>query len=213
MGRNLRRASLALVVAVTSTALAACGASNQDENEPEGEFPVEVTTAEFPNRQRLAETQDLELGIKNTGEETIPNLAINIYTDQGADGSFSTRIDQPTVANPNRPVWILENNFPRIKGEKGPAGGETAQTNTFAFGPLPPNEEKTFVWRLTPVRPGAYELNYRIAAGLFGKAKAIAEDGSTPSGSFVITISSKPPETRVNDKGQVVTGRARPLSP
>jgi hypothetical protein len=63
------------------------------------------------------------------------------------------------------------------------------------------------------VRGGAYELNYRISAGLFGKAEAITEDGSIPSGTFVVTISTKPPETRVNDKGQVVTGRARPLSP
>jgi hypothetical protein len=213
MGRNQRRGSIALAVAVASAALTACGASKQDENEPEGEFPIEVTTAEFPNRQRLAETQDLELGIKNVGEEAIPNLAINIYTDQGADGSFSTRVEQTDVANPNRPVWILENGFPRVKGEKVPAGAESAQTNTFAFGSLAPDEEKSFVWRLTPVRPGAYELNYRIAAGLFGKAKAITEDGSIPSGSFVITISSKPPETRVNDKGEVVTGRARPLTP
>jgi hypothetical protein len=210
MRRNWRRGLVALGAAVASTVIAACGSSKQGANEPSGEFPVEVTTAKFPNRQRLAETQDLKLGVKNTGEETIPNLAINIYVDQGADGSFSIRLDQPGLANPNRPVWILENGFPKLKGSSARAGGETAQTNTYAFGPLAPDQEKTIVWRLTPVRGGTYELNYRIAAGLLGKAKAITEDGSTPSGSFVVTISTKPPQTHVTGQGKVVTGKAQP---
>lgn len=213
MGRNQRRVATALAVAVTSTALVACGGSRQDENEPEGKFPVEVTTAKFPNRQRLGATENLKLAIKNVGEETIPNLAINIFIDQGADGSFSIRLEQPDLAKPDRPVWILENGFPRLKGEQAPAGGETAQTNTFAFGPLPPDQEKKIVWRLTAVRGGTYQLNYRISAGLFGKAQAVTDEETIPSGTFVVTISTKPPETRVNGKGEVVIGRARPLSP
>jgi len=204
---------MALAVAVTSTALAACGGSRQNEDEPEGKFPVEVTTAKFPNRQRLGATEELKLAVKNVGDQTIPNLAINIFIDEGADGSFSIRLDQPDLAKPDRPVWILENGFPRLKGKKTPAGGETAQTNTFAFGALPPDQEKKVVWRLTAVRGGTYQLNYRISAGLFGKAQAVTDEETIPSGTFVVTISTKPPDTRVNEKGEVVTGKARPLGP
>ena len=54
------------------------------------------------------------------------------------------------------------------------------------------------------MQAGTYTVNYRIAAGLQGKAKAVTDDGSDPEGEFVVRISSAPPQTRVNDAGQVV---------
>jgi hypothetical protein len=75
-----------LVVALCTVGLAACGGGErQDEDEPEGEFPVEITAAEFPAKQSLAETEELLLSVENTGSETIPNLAITIFTVANAD--------------------------------------------------------------------------------------------------------------------------------
>lgn len=201
---------LLLAAILSALTLAACGSEEpQDANEPEGDFEVEVTQSEFPVKQRLAETSDLILGVENTGEETVPELAFTISTDEGtADGSFKIRSEQPGLANPNRSVWILENKYPRFEGTPPPAGlsgGFRAQTNTFGFGPLEPGETKDVIWRVTPVQPGTYTLNYRVAAGLDGNAKAVTASGDEVKGSFNVTITDKPPEATVNDKGQVVT--------
>ena len=59
------------------------------------------------------------------------------------------------------------------------------------------------IWKVTPVRGGTYTVNYEVAAGLFGKAKAVTADGSKPSGKFLVTISTKPPQARVNEEGKV----------
>lgn len=200
----------ALLAATAALAIAACGSGDrQDANEPEGEFEVKVTKSEFPTKQRLAETSDLVLGVENTGDEALPELAFTIETDDGtADGSFSIRSDQPGLANPNRPVWVLENKFPREVGTpppKGLSGGFRVQTNTFGFGPLEPGESLDIVWRVTPVVPGTYTLGYVVAAGLDGKAKAVTASGEAVKGEFVVKITNKPPQARVNDAGKVVT--------
>jgi hypothetical protein len=196
-------------------AVAACGGDEerQDENEPAGEFPVEVVAAKFPARQRLAERNDLVLEIENAGTETIPDLAITIYTgDEKADGSFNIRSEQAGLADPNRPVWILEDQYPKLledgidPGEldaEPTAGAETAATDTYAFGPLAPNESVAAVWRVTSVEGGTYTVHYEIAGGLDGKAQAVTADGSPVEGEFVATISTKPPNTRVTDSGRV----------
>jgi len=193
--------------------LSACGGDDstnqQNADEPSGDFPVEITKAKFPTEQRLALTSDLMLGVKNTGDEPLPELAFTIETDDGvADGSFNVRIDDPTASNPNRPVWILEDKYPRATDDpipKGISGGLRAQTNTFGFGPLDPGEEKTIVWRVTAVEAGTYTLHYQVEAGLDGEAKAVTADGGEAKGEFVVTISDKAPKATVNDKGQVVT--------
>lgn len=208
----------AVTTAIAALALSACGGGGerQDSDEPEGDFPVEVSAAQFPTRQRLAETADLKLAVENTGSEQIPELALTIFVDEGTgavssgaggQGSFSVRSDQPGLANPSRPVWILENKYPRIEGEAEPLGSSpatTAQTNTFAFGALAPGETREMIWRVTPVRGGTYTLNYEIAAGLQGKAEAVTADGTSPEGKFVVTISTKPPQASVDDQGNVV---------
>jgi hypothetical protein len=200
-----RRLLIGVAALASLLGLSACGGgARQDATEPDAKFPVEIVTAQFPNRQRLADTSDFRLAVKNTGQQMIPDLAVTIFVDDGADGPFSIRLKQPGLANPNRPVWILENNYPKLAGESAPAGANAAQTNTFAFGPLQPQQSVDAIWRVTPVRPGTYTLNYVLAAGLNGKAKAVTADGSLPKGQFVVTIGAKPPPTCVNDAGQVV---------
>jgi len=203
----LRRAGATIAAGIGALLLAACGGGGerQDANEPEADFPIEVTTAKFPNRQRLAETTDLRLGVENTGEETIPDLAVTIFVEDGAQGSFSIRLDQPGLANPNRPVWVLEDKYPRLAGEPRPPGSspaDTAATNTYAFGALDPGDTREMIWRVTPVRGGTYTVNYEIAAGLHGSAEAVTADGP-PSGKFVVTIATKAPKATVSDAGKV----------
>jgi hypothetical protein len=257
---------MGLVVALCSAGIAACGGGErQDEDEPEGEFPVQIVNAEFPTKQRLAQTSELTITVSNTGEETIPELALTVFTtpEEGAEdaedegtstdgtatteadegdeldeaieeeagtsteadeaqgsnpgpgaGSFSVQSEQPDLAIPSRPVWILEQGYPREAGTdagtpppgelSGSGGADTAQTNTFAFGELEPNASRELVWKVTPVQSGTYTVHYRVAAGLHGKAVAVTSDGSIPEGEFVVVISNTPPQTRVDDSGKVV---------
>jgi hypothetical protein len=210
------RALAVAAIAALSIAVSACGNDKprQDADEPEGNFPVVVNAAKFPTDQRLAQTSDLRLEIENTGNDEVPNLAVTIWTgDEKAGGSFQVRSDQPGLADPNRPVWVLENGYPKLLTpgvdqrnlDQAPtAGADVAQTDTFAFGPVAPGDNKDVVWRLTPVVAGTYTIHYELAAGLTGKAKAVTADGSRVEGEFVVTISSKPPRASVDANGKVV---------
>jgi hypothetical protein len=232
--RARKRVGIGLAVALTAAGVASCGGGErQDANEPEGDFPVQIVSANFPSKQQLAQNTNLALSVANTGDKTIPDLAITIFTSSNAStsasgssttgtttsgtttsaasqelpqaqGSFSVRSEQEGLAIPFRPVWILEEGFPKLAGQTASAGAEAAQTDTFSFGSLAPNQTRAMVWNVTPVQAGTYTVRYRVAAGLQGKAKAVTADGSVPEGEFVVRISSAPPQTRVNDAGQVV---------
>lgn len=219
---RLRIACAGLLAALVPS-LMACGDTGprQDESEPAKTFPVEIVTSEFPTRQRLAETSFLRLGVENTGKEAIPELAITISLGgplgRNSIRPFSIRDPQENLAAPDRPVWILEEDWPKLAGSKQSAGATTANEKTFAFGELPPGETTQAVWKVTPVAPGKYTLLYEVDAGLGGKAKAETADGNQPSGSFAVQISDVPPQTRVNDQGEVVVippsqGRGEPPS-
>ena len=211
-----RWVAVTVTTAVLASVAAGCGSSaeRQDANEPEGKFPVEVVAAKFPTEQRLAQTSDLQLEIRNSGDKEIPDLAVTINTgDELSSGPFSVRSDQQGLADPNRPVWILEEGYPKLLtdnvSEKDldnapSAGAAAAQTNTFSFGSVPAGESKNIDWRVTPVKPGTFTVHYELAAGLGGKAKAVTSDGSTPEGEFVVTITDKPPKASVDDSGNVV---------
>jgi hypothetical protein len=205
--------------------VASCGGTRQDANEPEGNFPVSIVSADFPSKQQLAQNTNLTLTVENSGDRSIPDLAITIFTTSNAttsesttttvttgtteelptsQGSFSVRSEQEGLAIPFRPVWILEEGFPKLAGQAASAGAEAAQTDTYAFGELAAHQSKQIVWNVTPVQAGTYTVHYRVAAGLEGKAKAVTADGSVPEGEFVVRISSAPPQTRVDDSGKVV---------
>lgn len=202
--RRLPRRSAAKAVTATAlvAALAGCGGSRQDEDEATGTYRVDVVTSTFPARQTLAQPSQLRLGVENIGTKTVPNLAVTIYTDRLTEGAFSIRDKQPDLADPNRPVWILEPGYPKLAGQSASAGAITAYTNTWAFGGLRPGEVRQMVWKVTATQGGTHAVNYRVSAGL-DKAKAVSADGSRPAGKFVVTISTKPPRTRVTDSGQV----------
>lgn len=211
------KAAGGLLAPVLAAGLAACGSgARQDATEPVGKFPVRVTQASFPTHQRVSERTDLMLGVENAGKDAIPNLAITIYTGETkADQPFDVHLDQANLANPNRPVWILENGYPKLLGNgvtvtnanHAPTGGATAaQTDTFQFGKVKPGESRRVLWKVTPAMTGTYTVHYEVAAGLQGNAKAVTPGGAPVKGEFVVTITSKPPQTCVSGSGQVVEG-------
>jgi hypothetical protein len=220
-----KRIGIGVLGVLLAAGVASCGGTRQDANEPEGNFPVSIVSADFPSKQQLAQNTNLTLTVENSGDRSIPDLAITIFTTSNAttsesttttgttgtteelptsQGSFSVRSEQEGLAIPFRPVWILEEGFPKLAGQAASAGAEAAQTDTYAFGELAAHQSKQIVWNVTPVQAGTYTVHYRVAAGLEGKAKAVTADGSVPEGEFVVRISSAPPQTRVDDSGKVV---------
>jgi hypothetical protein len=200
-----RRPAIGCVVAVL--ALGGCGGQKtQDENEPEGNFPIEVVDASFPGEQKLAKRSELEITVRNAGSDTVPNVAVTV-------NGLSERRDNPDLADPERPVFVINGvptdigGLPEAK-EAAPRGCETAYVNTWACGPLPAGREKTFRWSVTAVEAGHYDVSYRVAAGLDGKAKATPSSGAL-SGRFSGTVSDEAPDTRVADDGKTVVKGTR----
>lgn len=180
---------IAIVGLVPLAALTAgCGGGErQDKHEPSGNFAVEVTRASFPAKQTLAEPTKLSIQVKNTDSKPLPNVAVTV-------DSFSKATNEPGLADPNRPVWIVD---------QGPVGGDTAYVNTWALGALAPGATRTFTWKVTAIQPGTQTVRYRISPGLTGKAKVA--DANKTSGSFTVAISRRPAQARVNpDTGAVI---------
>jgi hypothetical protein len=189
-------------------ALAACGSEpRQDEEEAEGTYKVEVVKASFPGQQKLAKSSNLVITVRNAGDRAIPNVAVTV------DG-FDRRVDDPDLADPSRPTFVINGQpkeiggFPEAK-EASPKGGETAFVNTWALGRLKPGAERTFRWGVTAVQGGPFRIKYTVAAGLHGKAKAVDESGVRPVGVFRGTISDEAPDTRVADDGKTVVRGTR----
>jgi len=190
-------------------ALAGCGGGErQDEDEPEGDFAVEVVDASFPEDQKLAKSSNLVITVRNAGEETIPNIAVTV------DG-FNFRKDDPDLADPERPQFVMNGvpreigGFPEAK-DASPLGCDTAYVNTWACGPLRAGRERTFRWSVTAVEAGDFDVSWRVAAGLDGKANAVGEGGGeAPTGSFTGTVSDAAPDVRVADDGETVVSGTR----
>ncbi|MBO0768898.1 MAG: hypothetical protein J2O48_09470 [Solirubrobacterales bacterium] len=131
---------------------------------------------------------------------------------------------QPILAGRSRPVWIVNqgpsahpikcpqvnaggspddgqsfnNNYSACVG--GTGGGTTAYTNTWALGPLPAHQTRTFDWDVTPFQPGHYTIDYQVAAGLSGSAPATGNS----KGQIVTQITPKPRQAYINNAGQPV---------
>lgn len=195
-----------------AAALAACGddagqqpAASQGAAES---YPVRIVTASFPRNQRLGETSLLRIGVRNAGEEAIPALTITVSVGgrrgQNSKLPFGIRDPQPGLAQPDRPIWVLEEGYPRPPGSAEPGGSTTASEKTFEFGRLPAGDELQAVWKVTAVRTGTYRVLYEVGAGgLRGGARAEAPGGRTAGGALAARITEVPPETVVTDDGEV----------
>lgn len=194
-----------LGTAAAAAAIAGCGGGGerQDADEPEGDFRVEVVRAEFPQRQKLAKRSELEIVIRNVDDREIPNIAVTL---RGLD----RRKDNPELADQRRPVFVVNGQFKEFGNiedaqSQTPNGIENpTYVDTWSLGPLEPGESKSFKWNVTAVDAGPYELDYSVAAGLTGKARAVDENGETPRGVFTGEISDEPPQTRIAADGETI---------
>ncbi|HZE06896.1 MAG TPA: hypothetical protein VE127_16830 [Solirubrobacteraceae bacterium] len=215
-----RLRSCAIIGAVAAAlAVSACGgAQTQASGEPSGHFPVAVDTASFPSAQKLAEKTHLVIAVRNAGHRAIPNVAVTIcnvtcaYPAPKGEGTsaaaFGADISQPHLANPSRPIWIVDAapgpcSYSCRSGGAGAA--VTAYANTWALGRLAPGHTARFDWAVTAVKTGRHVVAWEVAAGLAGKAKAVlANGGGTPHGTFTVHVGSRPPQTYVNNNGRIV---------
>lgn len=181
--------------------MAGCGGGEkQDAKEPKGDYKVKVIKASFPEKQKLAKNSDMVISVKNVSGKTIPNLAVTVK-------SFDIRKNDPTLADPSRPIFVVN---------RAPSGADTAYVDTYAFGrPLPNGKVARFKWNVTAVVAGPYQLNYIVAGGLNGKAKAVLADGASPKGRFKGTISRRAPKATIasDDKTVLNDGKKEPKKP
>jgi len=194
---------------VLALSLGACGGgSSSGSNEAAGTYTVKVVDARFPTEQKLGETTLMKLGIRNAGERTIPALTVNVTIagkeGQGSTIPFAIRDPQPDLAQPDRPVWVLAEHYPKLDGSSSPGGAGTSNQKTYDFGALKAGETVAAVWKLSAVKTGRYTLAYAIDAGIGGEAKAETAGGVAPGGSFTVQIDSAPLDKEVTDSGQVV---------
>ena len=141
----------------------------------------------------------MSIRVRNADTKAAPNVAVTVETDPGKPGegtaAFGQRVDDARLSDPERPVWVVDD---------GPAGGDSAATNTWALGRLKAGQTKAFRWKVTAVEPGSYTIKYRISPGLNGRARLAA--GGRTDGSFKVQIDDKPVPARVDDDGNVVRG-------
>ena len=191
---------------------AGCGGARQDAHEPKGDFTVQVVKASFPAHQSVARPTHLELRVRNSGTRTVPNVAVSV-------DSFSYTDNYPGLADDKRPIWAIEEGpggIPKrpvpTQAVSPPGGGQTAYVSTWALGPLAPGHTQTFRWRVMPVKPGKHTVDFTVAAGLAGKARALAADGALPTGRFTVDIAPQPAANHVDpETGQIVSGAFPPV--
>ncbi len=219
--RAWRTRSVAIVAGIGSAlAVSACGGvARQDAGEPSARFPVSVSAASFPSSQTLSEHTHLRIVVHNSGRRTIPDVAVTIcnvtcaYPAPKGEGTsaaaFSTVLNQSGLANPSRPIWVVEHGpgACRYSCRNGGAGaGVTAYSNTWALGALRAGRTVSFDWALTAVARGHHVVAWEVAAGLNGRARAVLANGSRPQGTFPVEISSKPAQSYVDNNKQIVQG-------
>jgi len=216
-----RTRSCGIIAGVGATlALAACGSgARQDAHEPHGRFKVAVSTATFPASQTLSEHTHLVIAVHNAGPKTIPDVAVTIcnvtcaYPAPKGEGTsakaFAQDLNQQYLANPSRPIWIVDRG-PGPCGYScqngGQGAGVTAYSNTWALGSLRPGKTVRFDWAVTAVSPGKHVVAWEVAAGLNGRAKAVLANGSRPHGTFAVDIGQAPQQSYVNNNGQIISG-------
>lgn len=208
----LRVVLLGVCGALAGALVAGCGESRHaDAGEPKGNFTVQVTHASFPARQAVARPARLALVVRNTGLRTLPDVTVAVT-------SFYYLSSFPHLASNKRPVWVVNQGPGRIAKPPvetvqvdPPGSGTSANYNIWMLGPLAPETTRSFVWNVSPVKPGVHRIFYRVYAGLNGKAQAQLAGGGAPQGSFTVNIAGRPPQTHVDPQtGKVVPGPYEP---
>lgn len=211
-------------MALAAAAVSACGSAStqpQAKSAASGKptrYPVAIDTASFPTSQSVAQGADLVIAVRNTGQRTIPNVAVTICNvtcrssappGEGSSApAFGDNSTQPNESNPGRPLWIVDRppgacGFSCINGGRGSA--VTAYANTWSMGRLRPGHTARFQWKVTPIAPGRHTVAWAVAASFSGRGRAVESGGGAPSGSFTVDVGNRPAQTYVNNGGQIVT--------
>jgi len=167
-----------------------------------------VVKSEFAPEQHVGQTSLMKLAVRNTGDRAIPGLTVTV-TIAGEEGEtsslpFGIHDPQPELAQPDRPVWVLEEGYPHVGSSDERGGAKTSSPKTFDFGALDPGQTVEGVWKLSAVRVGDFEVTYRVGAGLGGKAVAESAGGGAVRGSFPVKISDASVDVEVTDSGEIV---------
>jgi len=171
-----------VVVAAATLLLTGCG---DDDSNDEAKYTVEIADVDFPERQRLAEQSTFTIVVKNSGDETIPNLAVTLHG-----------LGERDADNPRRSLWVIDT---------PPRGAVTASSDTWAAGRVEPGESTTLRWVVTPIEPGSRTLSYEIDGGLKGDVRATLANGAPPHGSIAVRVTDKAPKARVDPRtGEVI---------
>lgn len=231
-----RRAVAAALLSLALVAAAGCGGGpkRQDANEPRGDFKVDVVEAKFPERQKLARRSEMRIVVRNADTKRIPNIAVTVKSfdrkENDTQNSENAAVSvQPQLADPERPVFIVNQSpiefFQKLGAGKPslvdrevdpPRGTESAGSyvDTYALGPLKPGETKVFKWSVTAVVAGPYKLDYRVEAGLDGKARAVVAGGGAPTGRFEGVIEDRPFDAGVDPAGgEAITREGEEIGP
>jgi hypothetical protein len=204
-------------------AVAGCGAQpSQDEDEPEGEFPVRVEEVSFPKKQKLAKDSRLTIEVRNVGDETISDISVTLdgFSEKLEDPYDPGEVD-PNVADPSRPVFVVDQSpieflRSRVPVDQSlvdrevnpPYGRETAYVNTYSLGELAPKDTALFRWDVSAVEAGPYKLEYTVNVGLDGVAEAVSEGGEPLEGEISGVISDRSPAARVlSSDGETIVTR------
>ena len=112
-------------------------------------------------KQSLGQTSLLKLGVRNESEDTIPALTFTIsVAGKAGEGStlpFGIRDPQPGLAQPDRPVWVLAEGYPKLAGLVDDRGGaEGAALQDLHLRPAEARRRRPKrVWKLSAPRKGS----------------------------------------------------------
>ena len=211
-----RRSRIGAAVALAAFAGAAmvtgCGGSSSDSDEPSGTREVRVVNSQFPDEQSLGQTTLMKLGVSNEGDDTIPALTFTISVAGKAGESstlpFGVRDAQQGLAQPDRPVWVLSEGYPKLSDSSATAGAEGAALKTYAFGPLKPGEKTEAVWKLSATRKG-YLPPPLLESARAGTSSSRPRPAASPHGSFAATISPDVPTSPSTTRAKSLKSKSR----
>ncbi len=176
------RSSLAITAALATVGLAACG--DDEPAKTTQDVKLELVSAKFAPLQKLAKQETMRITVRNPTNEPIEQItAIVSPGDPAGTGSgFDTRSENPDVADPTRPIWVVE---------EAPKNGVTADPAVTRLGPLAAGKSLSFTWKLMPVRPGTYKLRWTIGGDLTNQVRVTDQQGDPISGTFPVRISNR----------------------
>jgi hypothetical protein len=187
-------ASAALLLALCVAAGCGGGERRDAGSGSDGVYTVDLVRAHFPVHQHLGDRPALVMTVRNTGDRTIPDLAVTLR-------GFFRRGGGSQQADNRELVWVVDDE---------PRNSVTAIQDTWTAGELRPGATRTMRWNVTPVLPGLHKLAYAVEPDLTGGARIRATGGVRPSGVFTVRVDEAPPYSRVNPRtGEVTTVRNR----